>query len=77
MAYIRFAITGEIVEEGKRLNAGVSRLRSNRADTDTYELNIMLHAVALMASVRDIRSCYGAGYWQGDKPWLGTDVWKG
>lgn len=24
-----------------------------------------------------IRSCFGAGYWRGDKPWFGTDAWKG
>lgn len=24
-----------------------------------------------------IRSCFGAGYWRGDKPWIGKDAWKG
>lgn len=24
-----------------------------------------------------IRSCFGAGYWRGDKPWDGSDAWKG
>ena len=24
-----------------------------------------------------IRSCFGAGYWRGDKPWVGSDAWKG
>ena len=24
-----------------------------------------------------IRSCFGAGWWRGDKPWIGTDAWKG
>lgn len=24
-----------------------------------------------------IRSCFGAGFWRGDKPWIGDDVWKG
>ena len=23
-----------------------------------------------------IRSCFGRGYWMGDKPWLGEDAWK-
>jgi len=23
-----------------------------------------------------IRSCFGAGYWVGDKPWLGDEAWK-
>lgn len=23
-----------------------------------------------------IRSCYGAGYWDNNKPWLDTDGWK-
>lgn len=77
MAYIRFDITEETTDEGKRLNAGIARLRSDRADGSTNELNIILHALSLMASVRDIMSCYGAGYWRGEKPWLGTDVWKG
>lgn len=24
-----------------------------------------------------INSCFGKGYWQGDKPWNGDDAWKG
>lgn len=24
-----------------------------------------------------INSCFGAGYWRGDKPWIGKDAWKG
>jgi hypothetical protein len=24
-----------------------------------------------------VRSCFGAGYWRGDKPWIGSDGWKG
>lgn len=24
-----------------------------------------------------VRSCFGAGYWRGDKPWVGSDAWKG
>lgn len=24
-----------------------------------------------------IRSCFGAGFWRGDKPWVGNDAWKG
>lgn len=24
-----------------------------------------------------IRSCFGAGYWLNDKPWLNDDGWKG
>ena len=24
-----------------------------------------------------VRSCFGAGYWRGDKPWDGSDAWKG
>lgn len=24
-----------------------------------------------------IRSCFGAGYWRGDKPWIGPDAWRG
>ena len=23
-----------------------------------------------------IRSCFGNGYWVGDKPWMGSDSWK-
>lgn len=23
-----------------------------------------------------VRSCFGAGYWRGDKPWVGEDAWK-
>lgn len=24
-----------------------------------------------------IRSCFGSGIWAGEKPWIGTDKWKG
>lgn len=24
-----------------------------------------------------VRSCFGAGYWRGDRPWIGKDAWKG
>lgn len=77
MAYIRFDITSEQTDEGKRNNASIARLRSNRANINTNEINIILHALALADSVREIKSCYGAGYWRGEKPWLGDDVWKG
>ena len=77
MAYIRFDITAEYTEDGKRSNASISRFRSDIDGLNTYELNKVLHALALADSVREIRSCYGAGYWRGEKPWLGTDVWKG
>ena len=77
MAYIKFDITGDTIDNGKRLSASISRLRSDIANTSMYELNIILHALALMDTVRQILSCYGAGYWRGDKPWLGSDVWKG
>lgn len=23
-----------------------------------------------------IRSCFGSGMWNGEKPWIGTDAWK-
>lgn len=23
-----------------------------------------------------INSCFGSGYWRGDKPWIGSDAWK-
>jgi hypothetical protein len=23
-----------------------------------------------------ITSCFGSGYWRGDKPWIGSDAWK-
>ena len=23
-----------------------------------------------------VRSCFGAGYWRGDKPWRGDEAWK-
>ena len=23
-----------------------------------------------------IRSCFGAGYWRGDRPWIGEDAWR-
>lgn len=26
---------------------------------------------------QSVLSCFGAGYWQGSKPWSGSDAWKG
>jgi len=26
---------------------------------------------------QDVRSCFGAGYWNGDLAWNGDDAWKG
>lgn len=76
MAYIKFDITSEIIEDGKRLQAYISRLRSDRNNTSTYELNIIAKALALAATVKEIFSCFGAGYWRGEKPWIGDDAWK-
>ena len=75
MAYIKFDITSESVEDGKRTQASITRLRSDRNDKSTYELNIIARALG-PATVREIFSCFGAGYWRGDKPWLGKDAWK-
>lgn len=52
MAYIKFDITGDTIDNGKRLSASISRLRSDIANTSMYELNIILHALALMDTVR-------------------------
>lgn len=77
MAYIRFDITEEQANEGKRTNATIARLRSDIDGVSTNELNIIFHALALAESLREVLSCFGAGYWRGDKAWLGNDTWKG
>ena len=76
MAYVKFDITSESVVDGKRTQASITRLRSDRNNKSTLELNIIARALALAATVREIFSCFGAGYWRGDKPWLGKDAWK-
>jgi hypothetical protein len=76
MAYIRFDITSEYTKKGKRSNASISRLRSDIDGLNTYELNKVLHALALADSAREIKSCFGSGVWRSDKPWISSDLWK-
>lgn len=42
---------------------------------DNKTIGAVYHGLQLVWQA--IRSCFGAGYWRGDKPWVSTDAWKG
>lgn len=48
MSYIKFKIRGDKVgTDGIRKYATIARVESDMANTNTYELNIILHALAI------------------------------
>lgn len=55
-----------IYKDGKELAA---RYFGKKAIAAVY------HGVHLVWEA--ISSCFGAGYWDGERPWSGTDGWKG
>ena len=48
----------------------------NRNGHDTQEVWKNVGGVWRMVWTA-IRSCFGAGFWRGDRPWIGADAWKG
>lgn len=44
MSYIKFHIRRSTDEAGNTTNARISRLESDMADTNTFELNLIMHA---------------------------------
>lgn len=46
MSYIKFHIRRTTDDAGNITNARISRLESDMADVNTYELNLIMHALA-------------------------------
>jgi hypothetical protein len=42
----------------------------------TYEMNLIWHALAIRGEVEIVNSCFGAGYWVNEKPWLNDEGWS-
>lgn len=51
---------------GKEL---ISRIYNNKI--------IIMTKLGVKTIWQSIRSCFGAGYWIGEKPWIGEEAWKG
>lgn len=52
MGYIKFAINSRLTDkEGYPKNARIGRLESDMADSNMYELNIIMHALAIKGLV--------------------------
>ena len=52
MGYIKFAISSRLTdEEGRPKTVRIGRLQSDMADANLYELNIIMHALALKGLV--------------------------
>ena len=47
----------------------ISKSHNNKVISATY--------YGLQLVWQSVRSCFDAGYWRGDKPWDGSDAWKG
>lgn len=77
MGYIKFVLNSRLTdEEGYAKEISISRLESDMANVNTYELNLIMHAMAIKGLVQIVNSCFGAGYWVDDKPWLDDEAWK-
>lgn len=46
MSYLKFHIRRMTDDAGNTTNARISRLESDMADVDTYELNVIMHALS-------------------------------
>ena len=52
--------------------------RGNREMTLIYHGNRAISAIYKGVSLvwQGIRSCFGAGFWVAEKPWLDNEAWK-
>lgn len=77
MAYIKFKLKNRLTNEnGKAITTTISRFESDMPMLDTYEMNLILHALAIRGKVEIVNSCFSAGYWVNEKPWLNDEPWK-
>ena len=62
MAYIKFKLKNRLTNEnGKAITTTISRFESDMPMLDTYEMNLILHALAIRGEVEIVNSCFGAG----------------
>lgn len=77
MGYIKFVLSErETDDTGLAKRTVISRFESDMANTSTLETNLIWHALALRGKVEMFRSCFGAGWWINDKPWINEEGWK-
>lgn len=77
MGYIKINLRSRRTDEtGKALTTTISRFESDMPMLDTYEMNLILHALAIKGAVEIVNSCFGAGYWVNEKPWLNNEGWS-
>ena len=76
MGYIKINLRSRRTDEsGKAVTTTISRFETDLPGLKTYEMNMIMHALAIKGEVEIINSCFGAGYWVNDKPWLNDEAW--
>ena len=77
MGYIKLNLRSRLTDEtGKAITTTISRLERDMPMLDTYEMNLIWHALAIRGEVEIVNSCFGAGYWVNEKPWLNDEGWN-
>lgn len=77
MSYIKVVIRQRFTDDvGNAINTTISRYESDMPMLDTYEMNLIWHALAIRGEVEIVNSCFGAGYWVNEKPWLNNEGWS-
>lgn len=77
MSYIKVVIRQRVTDDvGNAINTTISRYESDMPMLDTYEMNLIWHALAIRGEVEIVNSCFGAGYWVNEKPWLNNEGWN-
>ena len=77
MGYIKVNLQSRLADEtGYAVKASISRFESDLPMTKTYEMNFIWHALAIRGEVEIVNSCFGAGYWMNEKPWLNDEGWS-
>ncbi len=78
MGYIRCVVKSRRTDnDGNPQFVRIGNIASDMADTNMFELPILMHALATKGLVEIVLSCFGSGVWYGNKPWIGSEKWKG
>ena len=77
MSYIKVVIRQRVTDDvGNAITTTISRYESDMPMLDTYEMNLICHALAIRGEVEIVNSCFGSGYWVNEKPWLNNEGWN-